>query len=47
MTEATSLTGKQIKAALPKLSAEELEEVSSAVVKEASKRIRTRKPNSK
>lgn len=35
MTEAASLTVEQIKAMLPKLSADELEEVSTAVVKDA------------
>ena len=40
MTEAENLTVEQIKATLPKLSADELEEVSTAVVKDASRRLK-------
>lgn len=42
MTEAIRLTVEQIKAAIPKLSAEELEQVSTAVVKDAGRRLRTK-----
>ncbi len=39
MTEAEKLTVEQIKATLPRLSAEELEEISTAVVRDASRRL--------
>lgn len=39
MTEAENLTVEQIKASLPKLSDEEINEISAALVKDAGRRL--------